>query len=165
MSTDSLIDEFAAHLDRAGLLIGKIDRAPWVDTFEHRLPKRLPRSFGSLVRRYAFVPFEWGPLVFFGNSGADDESDFSLAVLQDFAVWNATLGAGFVQFARPRDLSYDTICFDIRGSAQNREWPIVRLDHESILIRTRTDISEQVARSFVALIEDLLVSGSEPVAD
>jgi len=165
MSTDRLIEQFAARLDRAGLLIGKIDRAPWIDVFEQQLPKRLPRSFGAFLRRYAFVPFEWGPLFFFGNSGADDERDFSVAVLRDSAMWNAMLGAGFVQFARPRGLSYDAVCFDIAESARNREWPIVRLDHESILVRTRIEIREQVARSFVALIEDLLASSSEPIAD
>src|SRR5262245_61860835 len=98
MSTDSLIEQFAARLDRAGLLIGKIERAPWIDIFEQRVPKRLPRSFGAFVRRYAFLPF-------------------------------------------------------------------VRLDHESILIRTRIDIHKQVARSFVALVEDLLAGDSEPMAD
>jgi hypothetical protein len=165
MSTDSLIDELATRLDRAGLLIGRIDSAPWIDAFEQRLPRRLPRSFGSLIRRYAFAPFEWGPLFIFGNSGKDDERDFSVAVLRDSGMWDTMLNAGFVQFARPRGGSYDAICFDMRDAARNREYPILRLDHESVLIKPRIHILEQIARSFVVLIEDLLASDSEPVAD
>src|SRR5206468_3135956 len=53
MAYDELIERFAARLQIADILIGRIDGAPWIDEFESRLPRRLPPSFASLMRRYA----------------------------------------------------------------------------------------------------------------
>ncbi|HEY7689073.1 MAG TPA: hypothetical protein VH835_10285 [Dongiaceae bacterium] len=124
--------------------------------------RRLPYSFGSLVRRYAFIPFEWGPLSFLGNSGTDDEHDFPAAVLDDRLMWKSMLDAGFVQFARPAGGSYDAICFDARSPQHNGEFSILRLDHESVLGKQRIGISKKIAQSFLALVESLLASGGEP---
>ncbi len=162
---DCVIDRFSERLQSAGLLVASIDSAPWIDSLEQRLPKRLPRSFISLVKRYAFRPFEWGPVSFFGNSSGNQESDFPAAVLHDSVMWNTALSAGFIYFAHPAGGSYDAICFDTRASRGNSESRIVRLDHESILTKEKIDIREEIASSFVALVELLLASGSEPIAD
>jgi hypothetical protein len=162
---DSIIDEFAVRLESAGIVIAPIDGARWIDTLEQGLPKRLPPSFSSLVRRYTFAPFEWGPLFFFGNSKAQHEHDLPAAVLRDRAMWNTTLRAGFIRFAQSAGGNYDAVCFDARAPQRNREFRIVRLDHESILIKQQIDVREEIAPSFVALVESLLASRSVPVAD
>jgi len=134
-ATDSIIDKFAMRLESAGILIAPVDSAPWIDILEQDLPKRLPPSFGSLVRRYTFAPFEWGPLFFLGNANTKHERDFRASVLRDPVMWNTTLRAGFIQFAQPAGGNYDAICIDVRESQRNREFRIGRLDHESILIK------------------------------
>lgn len=163
--TDRVIENFATRLERAGILIASIDSAPWIDALEQQLPKRLPPSFGSLVRRYAYAPFEWGLLRFFGNFGTGDEQDFPAVVLRDRLMWNTMLDSGFVQFAQPASANYDAICFDMRATQRNREFPILRLDHESILIKQRIKICGEIAASFLAHVESLLAGGSEPIPD
>ena len=165
MSYESLIDSVAARLQVEGILIGRIDEAPWIDEFESHLPQRLSPSFASLVRRYTFRPFEWGRIRFFGNSGTDDELDLVVGAVRDRAISRTTLGAGLVHFARAAGFSYDPICFDTRTRRKSREFPIVRLDHEAILIKNRIDVLEQVAPSFSALLESLLASHKDPIGE
>jgi len=161
---DELLDRFADRLQIAGLLIGRIDDAPWIDAFETYLGRRLPPSFGALMRRYAFVPFEWGPVRVFGNSGADDKGDLIVAAVRDSAIWQATTKAGFIQFATSSGVNYDPVCLDTTIRRKNRESPIVRLDHEALLIKDRVVIVEQLAPSFAALLESLLADGRHPNA-
>jgi hypothetical protein len=132
--------------------------------FESRLGGRLPPSFGSLMRRYAFTPFEWGPVRFFGNSGTDDEDDLAIAAVRDPAIWHATSKAGFIQFARSPGVNYDLICFDMTIRRKNRESPIVRIDHEAILIYDRVIVVEDLWPSFAELLESLLAEGDPPNA-
>jgi hypothetical protein len=117
------------------------------------------------VRRHAFRPFEWGPIRFFGNSGSDDENDLTVCAVRDGVIARATGGAGLIHFARPAGLSYDPICFDSRMRRKNREFPIVRLGHEAILIESRIDVLELVAPSFSALLELLLAARSGPIGE
>jgi hypothetical protein len=163
MNIDNLIDGFTARLKEAGIPISNIDAAPWVDDLELKLAKRLPRSFSSLVRRYAFPPFEWQSLCFFGNSGSNQEEDLTVAIFRDRAISAATLKTGFMHFSQPAGGSYDPICFDARRPARNREFPIVRLDHEAILITNRTKVVETIAPSFAALAQSLVSSSSNPI--
>ena len=67
MPSYPIIDQFAARLDEAGLLLGRISQATRIEEFERMLGRRLPKSFRHLVTNYAFRPFEWGPVSFFGN--------------------------------------------------------------------------------------------------
>jgi hypothetical protein len=67
-------------------------------------------------------------------------------------------GAGFIRFAQSAGGNYDAVCFDARAPQRNREFRIVRLDHESILIKQQIDVREEIAPSFVALVESLLAS-------
>jgi hypothetical protein len=101
MNLDPLIDAFAARLEAADILIDRIDAAPWIDVLETELAHRLPPSFGSLVRRYAYTPFQWGPVAFFGNLGTDDPDDLCTAIRRDSIMWRVIRAAGFLQFARP----------------------------------------------------------------
>jgi hypothetical protein len=117
--------------------------------------------FGDLVRRYAFRTFEWGSILFFGNSAADDPLNLHIAARHDRTIWQAARQAGMIQFARPISGSYDLICLD--SSASGREPPIVQLDHEAILVKDRTKVIKPIAPSFSALAESLIASGGEPV--
>jgi len=162
--SDKVIDRFAARLQTAGYLIARIEEAPWIDDFESRLGQRLPPCFSSLMRRYAFAPFEWGRVRFFGNSGTNDDGDFVIAAMRDPAIWQATIRAGFIQFARSPGGNYDLICFDTTIRRKNRESPIVRIDHEAILIYGRVVVVEDLWPSFGDLLESLLADGESPDA-
>jgi hypothetical protein len=156
MNVHEVIDQFAASISQADNLIQRIDEAPWITELEQRLPKRLPASFRSLVTRYAFPPLRVGELSLFGNMGTDDVDELNVAIFRDQAIAECTLGAGYIQFARPATGSYDPICFDARRSVTNREFPIVRLDHEEILCHERIRVLETLADSFYRFAADIV---------
>jgi hypothetical protein len=156
MNVSELIDQFVVFIDPNRTIFRKIESAPWIDALETKLPRRLPASFRSLVVRYAFRSFDAGDLHFFANTGDDSSDELTVAVFRDRFIANATLKSGYIQFARPEDGSYDPICFDARRSVSNREFPIVRLDHEAILCHDRIREVAPVAKSFYRFVADLV---------
>jgi hypothetical protein len=162
MSSFPIVDQFAARLDQAGLLIGRTSQATRIEELEWMLERRLPKSFRYLVANYAFRPFEWGPVSFFGNSETYDVFSLHIAPMRDDIIWQTTRSAGFVYFGRPETANYDPICF--APAASDRESPIVQLDHEVILIERRIKIAREIAPTFAALAERLISDGNQPVA-
>ena len=124
--------------------------------------RRLPKSFRHLVTNYAFRPYWWGPISFFGNSETYDAFNLHIATMRDDMLWQVTRGAGFIYFGRPDVANYDPICF--APTASDRESPLVQLDHEAILIDRRIKVAREIAPSFVALAERLISDGSDPIA-
>ena len=160
MRLHPVVDQFAMRLEAAGIMLGAIDGAPWIDALEREFGRRLPASFAGLVRRYAFRPFEWGPLLFFGNSEAADPFNLHVAATSDPAISRATRQAGLIQIGRPATGHYDPICLDLRAS--DREPSIVRLDHEAILIKEQVKVTTQIAPSLGTLVESLIAGGRAP---
>jgi hypothetical protein len=156
MNITQLIDELVVKVDPSKVIFSRIAEAAWIDVLESKLPSRLPTSFRSLVTRYAFASCDIGPLTLFGNTGLDEEDDLNVAIFRDPAMAPALLKNGYIQFARPDTGSYDPICFDARKSAANREFAIVRLDHEQILCNDRIKVVEKVADSFFRFAQRVL---------
>ena len=156
MNVHQIIDQFVAHVDPSANIIRRVERAPWIEGLEAKLPKRFPVSFGSLLMRYSFPSFEAGGLTFFGNTGDGSDNELSGAIFKDQILASTLLGADYIQFARPESGSYDPICFAAQQSASNREFPIVRIDHESILCHQGIEVSELVADSFYKFASDLV---------
>lgn len=139
----------------AGLVAWAIRAAPspcrWVDEFEARLPGRLPRSYRSLIARYLFPSFESGQVILFANTGAVVHDDLVRAVFRDSRIWTPLLTAGFAQFGRPADGSYDPVAFDLNRRTNMGESAVVRLDHEAALMHQRVEVVAELAPSFLAL--------------
>lgn len=156
MNIAELIDRFVLLIDPAGKDFRRVEHAPWIDAVETKLPRRLPASFRSLVTRYVFPPFMVGGLDFFANRGAESHDEFSVAIFQDRLIADATLKSGYIQFARPEGGGYDPICFNSNHSTNNREFPIVQIDHEDILCRDRVREVATISKSFHWFVTDLL---------
>ena len=155
MNVHDLIDQFVARVDSPERNFRRIENAPWIVDLEGKLGNLLPASFRSLVTRYTFSAFDAGALSFFANLGDDSDGDLRVAIFKDGIIADATLTAGYIQFARPVTGSYDPICFAANRSAKNREFPIVRLDHEEILNRGRIRVSEKIADSFISYASEM----------
>jgi len=156
---DHVVDRFAAKLSSPKVTqINEIKIAPWIEDFEKKLPKALPRSFRSLVTRYSFQSFDLRGIFFFGNTGTsnDTSNDLVAASLADRHLTDTLLPSGYVQIGRPDTGDYDPICFDTKKSKQSHEYSIVRIDHEEVLRNCRIKVSAEIATSFLALIEDYL---------
>src|SRR3954452_12043781 len=123
MGVDQIVDEFVFRLKAKGILFQRIESAPWIAEFEANLPRRLPRSFLSLVARYRFPKFVFADIEFFANLGHGSQEELVVAARQDEHIWKSTLAQRFVQIGRPAGGSYDVICFDMRNPHSGREWP------------------------------------------
>ena len=107
-----------------------------------------------------FRSFDVDALTLFGNTGRNEEDDLNVLIFRDRIIAEATLNNGYIQFARPITGSYDPICFDARKSAANREFGIVRLDHEQILCHGRIKALEKVADSFFKFALNIYVTNN-----
>ncbi len=158
MNVHEIIDEFVTRVDPSGDIFRKVESAPWIEDLEDKLAKRFPASFRSLLTRYAFQSFGASGLSFFSNTGTAAEKELSVAIFKDKVIAETTLKSGYIQFARPESGSYDPVCFDVRHARSNREFPLVRLDHEEILCRDRILVSETLCDSFYRFVADFVVS-------
>jgi hypothetical protein len=148
---DVAIDRFVERLSREGSHFTPLASAPWIDSFEDRLPAKLPRSFSSLVRRYSFPSFQFAGVSFFTNLGTTDKEDLANAVFLDRHL-EAAVTNGFVQIGRPETGSYDLVCFNTRERRAG-ECPLVVLDHEELLEHDKVRVTNTVGRSFLELVK------------
>ena len=174
-SSDELVDEFVRYLNGAGfepkfldevpeelrtlgaeygMFHWQIRRAtsnPWVETLVQQLPQRLPKPYRSLVDRYRFCNFEVGPLMFFANTGCELFYEWSRKVFKDKALFPTLHKHGYLQFGHPHETNYDPVCFDMQRRNRH-DAPIVQMDHEDILIRSRIRVVQEIAPSFVSFM-------------
>lgn len=151
-STDSLVDSFAAKLKSRGVPIETANNFTLLEKLEAGLPKKLPQSFESLLLRYSFPPFEVGGITFFGW-GSDSSELFHLLPPNEGTLSELLLPAGYIPIGRPDTASFDAVCFDLNAARQNREYRIVRADHEEILCNFRVRIVGELWPSFRNLAE------------
>ena len=175
-SSDELVDEFVRYLNGAGfepkepenvpeelrttaadhgmfhwqIRPGKFN--PWVTEIVQRLPQVLPRPYRSLVERYCFCSFEVGPLMLFANSGHDLYYELSSRVFADKNLFPTLHKHAFLQIGNPYESNYDPVCFDMQRRSHD-DAPIVQLDHEEILIRTRIRVIQEIAPTFTAFMQ------------
>ena len=102
----------------------------------------------SLISRYTFEDFEVDKIWFFANRGNQEYEELSQAIFRDSIIFEVTSSKGYLHFARPVDGSYDPICFD-SGNRKGKEFPVVRLDHESILQKQQIKIVDSLYPSML----------------
>ncbi|HVO60032.1 MAG TPA: hypothetical protein VMT53_03815 [Terriglobales bacterium] len=150
-----LVDLFADLLRRRGVAIQRVNNASRLKTFEERLSKRLPLSFTSWLSRYSFESFDIEGISFFAWN-----SEENLYVAEASAPKNSLaellLPCGFVQIGRPDTGDFDAVCFDSNASVRNREYPLVRIDHEEILCNQKVRILGALWPSFIKMMESAL---------
>jgi hypothetical protein len=130
---------------------------PWVTALEQRIPYPFPKLHSSLITRYRFAEMEVGSIMFFANTGQDVFHELRNRMFADPHLSPVLLTHGLLHFGHPFAGNYDSVCFDTRR-ASNGDAPIVRIDHEDILIRNgRITIVEEIGpslRNFIARVTD-----------
>jgi hypothetical protein len=161
-ATDQLMDRFATMVKGRGVPIRADDNASRLRAFEEKLPSRLPQSFESFLSRYSFPAFEVLGIWLFGW-----ESDSSQYIVEASAPKNSLsemlIPAGYVQIGQPDTVNFDAICFDLNHYCQNREYRVVQIDHEDILINFTVHVTGERWPSFVRLVESALSSDNPQV--
>jgi hypothetical protein len=180
MKVHTLIDTFVNILNRPGILgkleeddvpsflrIGAPDEAgyyhwkirqhdgsAWIDPLMETLPERFPPSYYSLVSRYAFAVIEMSSIRLFANTGQDSQRELSSRLVRDAHLSPFLLQHGFVQIGTDEMIAYDPVCFDTNRG--RREYPLVHIDHESILCDSRIRIMKEIAPSFVTFVKNAM---------
>jgi hypothetical protein len=161
-TTDKLIESFASMVKDRGVPIREEENGSRLRIFEEKLPKRLPQSFESFLSRYSFPAFDVLGISFFGwdsdSNGYIGEASAAKGSLSELLI-----PAGYVQIGRPDTGNFDVICFDFNRKSQNREYPIVQVDHEGILCNWKVRVSGERWPSFIKLVDSALGSANPKV--
>lgn len=181
MNTDLLVDEFVRKINAglrerlqevdapAAIRRGKPDRyggydwqiveadgLAWLKDAMESLPQHLPRSYLSLITRYAFPGFQCGEVFLFANTGSGTTFEFKDMLSRDKHMSPFLLQNGFIHVGSPVEYNYDPICFDTNQKRQNREYPLVHINHEGVLCHSRIMVRKCVASSFCAFVRDFV---------
>jgi hypothetical protein len=78
--------------------------------------------------------------------------DITVAPFADPFLSRWLISRGYVQFGRPDTANYDPVCFDF--SENEKEPPVVVLDHEDILLERKKVRVCKVADSFLDLVKE-----------
>ena len=160
-STDRQIDSFVSKLESQGARIEKADNSALLQKLEEGLPKKLPQSFESFLLRYSFPTFDAGGITFFGWQ-SDSSELFHVLPPNEGTLSELLLPSGYVQIGRPDTGDFDAVCFDLNTPKQNREYRIVRADHEEILCNFRVTITGELWPSFANLVESCDIDSIAP---
>jgi len=71
--------------------------------------------------------------------------------MKDKGLWKTLIPNGCIQFGKGPDTNYDPVCFDI-SSRNNRDYRIVKIDHEKVHCNYRIKVVSEIAPSFRALV-------------
>ena len=130
------------------------DNARRIDQLEKQTGRPFPPSFRYFLDNYSFLAFEFGPMMFFANTGENTFWELETHLFNDEHMSPHLLRAGYLQIGNPYFYNYDPVCFDC--SSRGPEKRIVQLDHEAILQRGEMIVVEKIARSFLGLLHDAL---------
>ncbi len=160
MSVSAVNDPVASQLVSGD--VGKYGEAYWrprkVETpasalgpIYAQLPARFPPLFETLVLSYRWAEVELGFYTLMANPPGPTLDGL---MVRDVHLAASLLPAGYIQFAKGPDIDYDPVCFDLNTRKKNREFGIVKIDHEEILCNYRIKVVADLAA-------DLRAVGSE----
>jgi len=157
MKLAARIDAIVERLVVSGIDIEAIAHAPWIRILdiEYRIGRSLPPTYRELVLRYTFPSIELGPIILFSNRGDHSYDDVSSAPFKDPILSPWLLRSGFFHIARTSCDDYDPVCLELKSPQYPREVsPVIKFNHEAILIEDATVPCCVIAKSFLGLLED-----------
>lgn len=114
-----------------------------------RLPARFPDLYEYLLVNYRWETVDLRLLTLLANPGP---AGLLTSLLYDRNLVDFLLPAGLIPFARPPGGDYDPICFDLKHRRGNRDYQVVRVNHEDILSRFRLGSPTPLYETFVELV-------------
>jgi hypothetical protein len=121
-----------------------------------KLPARFPPLYQQLVLSYRWLEVDLQLYRLHANPPGPGLSGLLDRTLKDEFLSGFLLKNGFIPFGKGTDMDYDPICFDLRARKKNREFEIVKLDHEEILCNERIRVVAKVAPSFEQLVSQTI---------
>jgi len=119
----------------------------------------LPQLYEQLVLSYRWLEVDLRVCRLLENPPGDDlqlaDGMFDDGMFADPVMNDTLLPAGFARFAKAPEMCYDPICFDLNRMV-NGDCPIMRFEHESILMYDKIGDHEQIFDSFGELMVAVL---------
>ena len=122
----------------------------WLAKLEESFGHTLPATFRELVAHFNFPEFVVSGITVFSNLNNGSHSDITVAPFADGVIFSWLKSHRFVQFGRLDTGSYDPVCFDL--SERKRDPVVVVLNHEDILLQRKFVRLDQIALSFIDLV-------------
>jgi hypothetical protein len=116
------------------------------------IPGRMPKLFEECLMSFGWLTVELGGIDLFPHQPQSGLKVFVEHVLRDEELFPSLFRDRYVQLGKAAGGSYDPICFDLKRS-KKRDCPLVRIDHESVLIDEKPVVTAELAPSFEAWLE------------
>jgi hypothetical protein len=127
-----------------------------LDRLYASLPARFPPLFEQLVLTYRWREVDLRLYRLCGNPVGSDFSGLLRNMHYDRFIFPFLLRNGFIPFGKDPDIDYDPVCFNLRVRMKNREFEIIKLDHEEILCNERICVVAKLAPSFEQLVNETI---------
>ena len=118
-----------------------------------KLPTRFPPLYEQLVLTYRWADVDLGSYRLLGNPIGPNLSGLLDKMLKDKFLSSCLLKNGYIPFGKGPDIDYDPVCFNLKSRKKNREFSIVKLDHEEILCNERIKVVAEIAPTFEHLVK------------
>jgi len=130
-----------------------------ITLLEAHLPLPFPASYRSLVTRYAFPCFDFGPMNLDANTQEETRRDIAVFHREHEDIARYLMHYRLIRIGDLVDGSHSLVCFDAHACAPGEEPPLVRLSLEAPGdVSTPPEISP-IASSFPTLLASLLSGG------
>ena len=133
-----------------------------LDPLYAKLPARFPPLYELLVLKYRWAEVDLGSYRLLGNPLGPDLSGLLSKILKDKFLSSCLLKSGYIPFGKGPDIDYDPVCFDLKSRKKNREFSIVKLDHEEILCNERIKVVAEFAPTFEQLVTTTIELANRP---
>jgi len=158
---DGNLDSLASHFSTGeknqsgGKLwrpVAQVTDPSMLDQLYAKLPARFPPLYEQLVLTYRWADVDLGAYRLLGNPLGPNLSGLLGKMLKDKFLSAFLLKSGFIPFGKGPDIDYDPVCFDLKSRKKNREFSIVKLEHEEILCNERIRVVAELAPTFEQLL-------------
>jgi hypothetical protein len=117
-----------------------------------KLPARFPPLYERLVLSYRWAEVDLQSYRLLANPPGPDLGALLQQMSKDRHLWKCLVEGGYIPFGKGPDVDYDPVCFDISSRKKNRDYRVVKIDHEQILCYDRVRIVAELAPSFEQLM-------------
>jgi hypothetical protein len=123
-----------------------------LDPLYAKLPARFPPLYEQLVLSYRWAEIHLQSFTLLANPPGADLGGLLAEIQRDKGLTESLIPAGYIKFAKGPDMDYDPVCFDLKNRTKDKDYRIVKIDHEEILCNWRVKVVAELAPSFEQLM-------------
>src|SRR4029077_20913504 len=110
-----------------------------LDPIYAKLPARFPPLYEQLVLSYRWAEVDLQTFTLLANPPGENLTKLLDSIQGDRNLTAELLKNGYIRFGKGTGRDHDPVCFAIK-SGKNRDYRIVKIDHEEILCNYRSKV-------------------------